>query len=162
MSDYLMKDAAIATIRCFTLIIGNRSVFKSLMTLAYVSLFTAIFMMQPSSLQAQDSSNINASSEKIMSEMKERLKLTDEQETKIRPIIEDSLQRRSEILANSSKDRKTALQELQWSTDMQLGKILTEEQMKEYEKLREEQSEKMQHSDMQRSRGSRIGGFRGF
>ena len=162
MSDYLMKDAAIATIRCFMLIIGNKSVLKSLITLAYVSLLTAIFMMQPSSLQAQDSSNINASSEKIMSEMKERLKLTDEQETKIRPIIEDSLQRRSEILANSSKDRKTALQELQWSTDMQLGKILTEEQMKEYEKLREEQSEKMQHSDMQRSRGSRIGGFRGF
>jgi len=55
MSDYLMKDAAIATIRCFMLIIGNRSVLKSLITLAYVSLFTAIFMMQPSSLKAEES-----------------------------------------------------------------------------------------------------------
>jgi hypothetical protein len=41
--------------------------------------------------------------------------------------------------------------------------ILTKEQMKEYEKLREEQSEKMQRSDVQGSRkgshGGRSSGF---
>jgi hypothetical protein len=45
---------------------------------------------------------------------------------------------------------------------MRLGVILTKEQMKEYEKLREEQSEKMQRSDVQGSRGSRGGRSRGF
>ena len=45
---------------------------------------------------------------------------------------------------------------------MQLGKILTEEQMKEYERFQEKQSEKVQHRDMQRSKGSRTGGFSGF
>jgi hypothetical protein len=47
-------------------------------------------------------------------------------------------------------------------SDMRLGVILTKEQMKEYEKLMEEQSEKMQRSDVQGSRGSRGGRSRGF
>jgi hypothetical protein len=68
-------------------------------------------------------------------------------------------------LKRDTQDRsaiKNELQELQWKTDMRLGVILTGEQMKEYEKLREEQSEKMPHSDVQGNRGSRGGRSRGF
>jgi len=101
-----------------------------------------------------------------MSQLKERLKLTDEQETKIRPIIEDSMKKRNEILNNGTQDGKTkrsAFQQLQWSVDMQIGKVLTEEQRKEYEKLREEQSEKMLgNDDMHRGKGGRTGGLHGF
>ena len=97
--------------------------------------------------------------------MKERLHLTEEQETKMRPIIEESVQTRREILKSDPQDRsaiKRELQELQWKTDMRLGVILTEEQMKEYEKLREEQSEKVQRGDVQGNRGSRGGRLRRF
>ncbi|MFI5295264.1 MAG: hypothetical protein ACHQ0Y_09600 [Thermodesulfovibrionales bacterium] len=85
---------------------------------------------------------------------------------KVQPIIDESFKKRSEILKNGGQDgksEKNALQELRWSTDMQIGRILTEEQMKEYQKLREEESEKKtQRSDMQPGRGSRTGGMHGF
>jgi len=107
----------------------------------------------------------NGYPDQVISKMKERLKLTEEQETKIRPIIEESVRARTELLENFAQDKsriKSELLELQWKTGMRLGVILTEEQMKEYEKLREEQSEKMQHSDVQGGRGPSGGRSRRF
>lgn len=54
---------------------------------------------------------------------------------------------------------KGQLQELQWSTDMQIGKILTEEQKKEYQKLREEKSAENSETH---GRGFCSGRLRGF
>ncbi len=165
VSDYLTKEAAMAAIRCFFFIIGNRSLLKSLLTLARLSLLAAIFIAQPMSSFARDPSDRNAPLEKILSQLKERLKLTEEQETQLRPIIAENLQKRSMIEADSSQGGNTAkvkLQELQWSTDMKLGKVLTEDQMKEYEKLREEQDEKMRLEAMPLRGGRRDGAGRGF
>lgn len=163
--DFVMS-VIMTAIRCCVLLISNKSLIKPLAYAAHVFLLAAIFVMQPMSVQAEDSSNKNKSPEQIMSQLKERLKLTDEQETKIRPIIEDSIKKRNEILNNGTQDGKTkksAFQQLQWSTDMQIGKVLTEEQRKEYEKLREEQSEKTQGTDdMHRGKGGRTGGLHGF
>ncbi len=118
------------------------------------------------SVRAGDFSNISKSPEQLMYRLKDRLRLTEEQETKIQPIVDENFKKRSEILKNSGqggKSEKISLQELQWATDMQIGKVLTEDQMKEYEKLREEDSEKKtQRSDMQGGRGKRTGGMRGF
>jgi hypothetical protein len=128
-------------------------------------LIAAIFMAQPISAQTTNPLDTNSSAEQVMAKMKERLHLTEEQETKIAPIIEESVQTRREILKRDPQDRsaiKNELQELQLKTDMRLGVILTEEQMKEYEKLREEQSEKMHRGDVQGNRGSRGGRSRGF
>ena len=122
--------------------------------------------MQPIPARAGDSSSISKYPEQLMYRLKERLRLTEDQETKVQLIIDESFKKRSEILKNGGQDRKaekSALQELQWSTDLQIGKVLTEEQMKEYQKLREEESEKKtQRSDMQRGWGARAGGMRGF
>lgn len=157
MGNDLMTEVSIA-IRCSVLIVSNRSLLKYLASTTYVMLFAVIFMTQPITAQARDLPDMNSSPEQVMSKMKERLNLTEEQETKVRPIIEESIQKRREILKKDPQDRSTIkneLQELQWTTDMRLGVILTEEQMKEYQKLREEQSEKMRSE--QRSRGSRSG-----
>ncbi|MGD0886400.1 MAG: hypothetical protein ABSA46_16280 [Thermodesulfovibrionales bacterium] len=48
----------------------------------------------------------------------------------MRPIVEESLQKRREIVRNGSEVKealKGRLQEFRWSTDMRIGKILTEE-----------------------------------
>jgi Spy/CpxP family protein refolding chaperone len=164
MNNVLMTEIS-AAIRYRVLDIRNRSLPKHLAFTTCVTLIASIFMTQLISAQATDPLHTNSSAEQVMARMKERLHLTEEQETKIRPIIEESVQARHEILEKDSQDRSTIkneLQELQWKTDMRLGVILTEEQMKEYEKLREEQSEKMQRGDVQGGVGPRGGRSRGF
>jgi len=165
MNNDLMTGIS-AAIRCRVPGVRNRSLLKHLAFATCVTLIAAIFMAQPILAQATDLPDTNSSAEQVMAKMKERFHLTEEQETKMRPIIEESFQARNEILKRDAQDRsaiKNELQELQWKTDMRLGVILTKEQMKEYEKLREEQSEKMQHSDVQGSRkGSHGGRSRGF
>jgi hypothetical protein len=145
--------------------VRNGSLLRHLAFATCVTIITAIFMAQPISGQAADTLDSNSSAGQIMAKMKGRLHLTEEQERKIGPIIEESVQTRREILKGDSQDKsaiKSELRELQWKTDMRLGVILTEEQMKEYEKLREEQNEKMQRSDVQGSRGPRGNRSRGF
>ena len=164
MNNDLMTGIS-AAIRYRALGLRNSSLLKHLAFVTCVTLIAAIFMAQPISAQARDPLGTNSSAEQVMAKMKERLHLTEGQETKIRPIIEESFQTRREILKRDPQDRSVInneLQELQWKTDMRLGLILTEEQMKEYEKLREEQSEKMQSSDMQSRKESRSGRSRRF
>ncbi len=139
MSSGSMAEILMAAIRFVMMVIVNRSFLRYLAMAAYVFVFV-VFTMQPFSSHAQAAENANRSPEQVVSQLEERLKLTDEQETKIRPIIEESLKKRRELLNSGAP--KSDLQQLQWATDMQIGKILTEEQMKEYEKLREEQDKK--------------------
>jgi Spy/CpxP family protein refolding chaperone len=165
MSSDPMSDILMATIRCVIAVIVNRSYLKFLAFSGYVLFCAMIFMMQPVGVHARDISNMNPSPDKVMSQLKTRLNLTEEQEAKMRLIIEESIRKRQEIVRNSSEDRravKSQLQELRWSTDMQIGRILTEEQMKEYQKLRKEQSEKSENNETQSGRKSRSGGLRGF
>jgi len=148
---------------CKMRVINNRILLKYVDLTRFILVFAMIFMTQPISAQASDPPAGNGSPDQVISKMKERLKLTEEQETKIRPIIEESMRARTEILENFAQDKstmKSELLELQWKTDMRLGVILTEEQMKEYEKLREEQSEKM--PGKQNGGGSHSGRSRGF
>jgi len=93
MNSDLMTKASMAALRGIVLVLSNRSLLKSLVFTTYCLLFAAIFMMQPLPAQAQDSSNTNKSPEQIMSQLKEHLKLTEDQETKIRPIIEESIKK---------------------------------------------------------------------
>ncbi len=165
MSSDPMSDILMATIRCVMAVIVNRSYLKFLAFSGYMLLCAMILMVQPAGVQAKDVSNMNASPDEVMSQLKTRLTLTEEQATKMRPIIEENIRKRQEIVKNGSDDKKAVksqLQELRWSTDMQLGKILTEDQMKEYQKLREEQKEKKESNQTHSGRGSRSGGMHGF
>jgi Spy/CpxP family protein refolding chaperone len=133
---------------------------RVLVLLAYL-LFVAVFILPLSTAQAADSSNMNKSPEEIVQQMKERLRLTEEQVAKIRPIIDESFNKRRDILDNNGQDKKSnrsALQEVRWKTDMKLGQILTEQQMSDYQNFFEEKSEKSQQDDMHHGKGGRSGG----
>ncbi len=134
---------------------------------AVLFLFCSAMLLLPA--QADDTSDVTP--DQIISKMKDRLHLTEDQEAKLRPIIEELVNKRHDIKANSMLDAKTkrsSLQQLQWSTDMRLGQIFTEEQMAEYQRFREEhnesypQGDSRQGGDIQRNKGFRSGGQIGF
>jgi Spy/CpxP family protein refolding chaperone len=84
--------------------------------------------------------------EQIISQMKTRLKLTDEQEAKIRPIIIESFKEQEEILDKPRNQNRSGIRALrselrqhQISVEEKLSKTLTAEQLVEYRKLPEEQ-----------------------
>ena len=88
--------------------------------------------------------------EQMISLMKTRLKLTDEQEAKIRPIILESFNEQQKILDKSrSQDRsgiralRGELRQHQISVEEKLSKTLTAEQLVGYRKLQEEQRRKI-------------------
>lgn len=151
MNNDPITGCLLAALRGVAIAISNRALLKYLLVVAYILFFSVICMLWPISTKAADFSAMDRSPEKIISQMKDRLHLTEEQETKIRSIIEEGIRKRHDILDTDSQDRKAVrsqLQQLRWSTDMQIGKLLTEEQMKEYQKLREEESEKEDRNDM--------------
>lgn len=140
--------------------LGSKTAGRVLVLLAYL-LFAAVFILPLSTAQAADSSNMNKSPEEIVQQMKERLRLTEEQVAKISPIIDESFNKRRDILDNNGQDKKSnrsALQEVRWKTDMKLGQILTEQQMSDYQNFFEEKSEKSQQDDMHHGKGGRSGG----
>jgi len=161
----MMTGSVMAALRGSMPFLSNKTFSKSLVYVTCLLLPFAVLLVQQVGALAADSPDMYSPAGQTMTKMKERLNLTEEQETKIRPIIEQSMKERSEILKNSQEDRNTIkkeLQDLQWSTDVQLGMILTEKQMKEYQKFREEEIEKTPGGEMQPGRGSRGVGSRGF
>jgi Tfp pilus assembly protein PilN len=93
------------------------------------------------------------------------LHLTEDQEKQISPIIQESCNKRIEILNSSNGDRKamkSALQQVQWTTDIKLGQVLTKKQMEEYQNLLDEHGDKTTGTDTHRGKGGRGGGLRGF
>ena len=94
-----------------------------------------------------------------MAQLKERLKLTKDQEPKVREILKAQNEKRRAIFektrARETPDRqgmREEMQKLQQETDKQLGRILTKDQMEAYKKFQDEMR--------QRGPGGR-GGFRG-
>ena len=82
--------------------------------------------------------------------MKTRLRLTDEQEAKIRPIIIESFKEQEKILDKSvGRDRsgiralRGELRQHQITVEEKLSKTLTAEQLVGYRKLQEEQRRKI-------------------
>ena len=90
------------------------------------------------------------SPDQIMAAIKTRLGLTEEQEAKIRPILEDESAKRHAIFEKyqgqgrqSRSSLRDELQQLRATTDQRLGTILTKTQMEEYRKMREEARQHM-------------------
>lgn len=80
-----------------------------------------------------------------MSQMKEELNLTAEQEGKVRPILKEGFEKMAEFrskLRDGSGGRPPEMREemakVQQETNDQLGKVLTKEQMEKYEKMLQE------------------------
>jgi len=73
--------------------------------------------------------------EHLLGIMKERLKLTQEQETNVRQILEASIKEQEKLV---EKYRRQAMRELEKSAERRLSEILTKEQMEEYRRIQEE------------------------
>ena len=91
--------------------------------------------------------------------MKERLKLTPEQEAKIRPILEEEAAKLKAVRDEHQedgrpRDRRDALKELraiQRDTQERVDPLLTPEQRAEWEKMREERREQLRERYRERS-----------
>lgn len=88
--------------------------------------------------------------DQLFATMKERLNLTKEQEEKIRPVIDASLEKKQNIFKkHGEQERKNVrilekdMQALDQDTEKQLGSVLTEEQLKDYQKIHEERCQEM-------------------
>jgi hypothetical protein len=88
--------------------------------------------------------------DQLFATMKERLNLTKEQQGKIRPIMDASMEKKRTILKKHGEQERenirileNNLKALDKDTKKQLGSVLTEEQLKEYQKIYGEQCEGM-------------------
>jgi len=85
-------------------------------------------------------------SEELFATMKDRLNLTDEQQAKVRPIIEGYCQKRQDIIGKFKGQGSRGedcclrcdLQRLGESTEKQLATVLTDIQMREYQKIQDQ------------------------
>jgi len=90
------------------------------------------------------------SPEDILAHMTDRLQLSDEQAEQIRPIIEDQVTKRRELFQKyheqgreSRGQMRSEMQTLIEETDKQLEPILSDDQMAELKKMREERPQRM-------------------
>jgi len=90
------------------------------------------------------------SPENMVSRLRDRLGLNDEQVAKIQPIIKESVEQRREILNNYQEKRhemrlsmRNEMKALSGKTDDRLSRILTDEQRKKFLALRQERREHM-------------------
>ena len=75
-----------------------------------------------------------------------KLKLSDDQQTKLKPILEEQRKQMDQIREDSSlsrQDRFSKMRELRQSSDTQIKSVLDEDQQKNFDKMRTEQQERM-------------------
>jgi hypothetical protein len=91
----------------------------------------------------------------IVNAMKRWLGMTDEQEAKVRPVIEEQVRKRNELIKKyqgQSREEmdslKYALQDLRISTEKQLQYFLTNEQMIEYGRMQQEEDQRIIKGEM--------------
>ena len=78
--------------------------------------------------------------------LSKKLNLTDDQQAKLKPILEDQRKQMEQIHGDSSlsrEDRFSKMQALRQSSDTQIKSVLTEEQQKSFYKMRAEQQDRM-------------------
>lgn len=75
-----------------------------------------------------------------------KLKLSDEQQTKLKPILEDQHKQMDQLREDSSlsrQDKFSKMQELRQNSDTQIKSVLDEDQQKNFDKMRAEQQDRM-------------------
>ncbi len=77
-----------------------------------------------------------------------KLSLTDDQQAKLKPILEDQRKQMETIHNDSSlsrEDRFSKMQDLRKSSDDQIRSVLNADQQKNFDKMREEQHSRMKN-----------------
>ena len=113
-------------------------------TMAALALFCSVSVVmsqRPDGPQRRDPAQMV---ERQVVDMKERLKLTSDQEAKIKPIVEESMKKmmamREEMEPGTppTEEMMTAMRENREETSKKINEILTEEQQAEYKKMMSE------------------------
>ena len=114
--------------------------------------------------------------DQFISEMKGRLNLTDEQQVQVRPIIEEQVEKRNELIKKYQRQGRQGvdslryeLQDLRISAESQLQYFLTNEQMIKYGNMQQEEDERISKGEVQeeeapkarKGRGRRPGNLTG-
>lgn len=110
--------------------------------------------------------------EELLASMRDRLNLTDEQQEKVRPIIEEYCKKQQGIIGKYKGQElrggdcclRCEVQRLGESTEKQLAAFLTEKQMREYQKMQDElqpRSPENRPQEMGRERPGGRGGMGG-
>ena len=120
-----------------------------------VAVVALVLMPAPPVIAGQDTSpdmqQVEQQVQQRLQEIKERLELTPEQIEKIRPLLTEEIQKLRALRERYDGDEQTLLTRLrmgrelravQNATDEQLKKILSEKQMEEVGKIREEGRER--------------------
>jgi protein CpxP len=102
---------------------------------ACMLLSIAVIASYPAIAHAEGKNGIQPSSERIVSHLKGRLNLTDDQVNKIRPIMEESMQKQAAL--------RDQMLQLRQSTDAKISAVLTPEQQKEFQQLNDKRREGM-------------------
>ena len=75
-----------------------------------------------------------------------KLNLSDDQQAKLKPILEDQRKQMDGIRNDSSlsrEDRFSKMQEIRQSSDTQIKSVLNDDQQKNFDEMREEQANRM-------------------
>lgn len=126
-----------------------------------ISLVAAAESAKPAALPAESPLSSDAAVNKILSTLKTDLKLSDDQEQRLKPIFEQYLANvqavREKYSGGSVRDLRKARKELmalREANDKRVAGVLTEEQMKQYRALREEVREKFKDAARQQREAS--------
>jgi periplasmic protein CpxP/Spy len=78
--------------------------------------------------------------------LSKRLNLSDDQQTKIKPILEDQQKQMQQLWSDnalSRQDRFSKMRDIRENSDAQIKNVLNEDQQKQFDKMREEQRSRM-------------------
>ncbi len=103
---------------------------------AGIALVIGVLLIASSSMQAQQ--RMRWSVEDQMKVLKDSLKLSDDQATKITKILEDQREERTAAMNENMGDRdamRTAMQEIAKKTDTKIKGVLTEDQAVTYDRM---------------------------
>ena len=78
--------------------------------------------------------------------LSKKLNLSDDQQAKLKPILEDQRKQMDGIRSDSSlsrEDRFSKMREIRQSSDTQIKSVLNDDQQKDFDKMREEQADRM-------------------
>lgn len=127
---------------------------KNFMTAAAFALLASVsFSTVAAQDQTPDRAAMAAEVEARMAAAKERLNLSDDQAAQVEVILQETNEKRSQIFedANLQEGRsfrkmrqlRSDMQELNEETTERMAEVLDDEQMREYEKMKEEQRAEM-------------------
>jgi len=115
---------------------GGKFLTLALMLLAAFALIAiAAVELYPASARAEGPRAMNRAPEQIVSRLKDRLNLTDQQVKAIEPIIRDGVARSRELMKE--------LRQLRQSKDAKIIEILTKEQAVEFQKIQDQRRQRM-------------------